>query len=139
MTSTLLDANVLVALFDQADRLNETCVSKIARCHHEGWSLVTTWPCVTEASYLLSPKNHLAMLRWLSRGGADVANFEVSDLDPMLEWMSTYSEHPKTLMDLADASLMWLAMEKKTRKILTEDQRDFLRYRLPDGSGFEIL
>jgi uncharacterized protein len=139
MRQILMDTNILVALFDPADHLHEACVSKLALCHNDGWGLVTTWPCVTEASYLLAPKSHLAMLKWLSAGGSDVANFEVSDLDRMMVWMNTYSQFPKTLMDFADASLMWLAMEKSTRKILTEDTRDFLRYRLPDGGYFEIV
>jgi len=34
---------------------------------------------------------------------------------------------------------MWLAMQRQVRKILTEDTRDFFRYRLPDGQAFEIL
>jgi uncharacterized protein len=139
MRQAIVDTNILVALFDQNDALNERCVAKLTDCHRDGLSLITTWPCVTEASYLLAPKNHLAMLRWFSSGGCDVASFEVADLEQMTAWMDTYSEYPKTLMDLADASLMWLAMAKSTRKILTEDKRDFLRYRLPDGSSFELL
>ena len=139
MSQVLLDASVMVALFDDDDVCHDSNVIKLESCHSQGLSLLTTWPCVTEASYLLSPHNHFGMLSWLTQGACDVAAFEVSDLSQMMAWMQTYSEPKKTLMDFADASLMWLAMQRRVRKILTEDTRDFFRYRLPDGQAFEIL
>jgi len=42
-------------------------------------------------------------------------------------------------MNLADASLYWLASETGIRSILTTDNRDFTRYRLPDNSQFQLL
>ena len=42
-------------------------------------------------------------------------------------------------MDLADASLVWLAADTGVTTIMTLDVRDFSRYRLPDGRAFEIL
>lgn len=139
MSRVLLDASVMVALFDDDDVCHYSNVVKLERCYSHGLGLLTTWPCVTEASYMLSPHNHLGLLAWLAQGACDVAAFEVSDLSPMMGWMQTYSEPKKTLMDFADASLMWLAMQQQVRKILTEDKRDFFRYRLPDGQAFEIL
>ena len=53
--------------------------------------------------------------------------------------MDRYTERPRTEMDLADASLVWLAGETDVITIFTLDQRDFSRYRLPDGRAFEIL
>jgi hypothetical protein len=38
-------------------------------------------------------------------------------------------------MDLADASLLWLAHESGLREIMTVDVQDFARYRLPDGEA----
>lgn len=138
MRFVLLDASVMVALFDDAEQRHSHYLSKIGR-HSDGWQLATTWPCVAEASYLLSPRNHLALLHWLHKGGAIVLNFEAADLGELLPWMQRYSEKHKSLMDLADASLVWLAAQLDTHVILTEDRRDFLRYRLPDGRGFEVL
>jgi uncharacterized protein len=42
-------------------------------------------------------------------------------------------------MDLADASLLWLAADTGVRRIMTMDVQDFSRYWLPDGQAFEIL
>jgi predicted nucleic acid-binding protein len=42
-------------------------------------------------------------------------------------------------MDLADASLYWLAVETGVTEILTVDVTDFSRYRLPGGKSFTLL
>ena len=137
MKFTLLDASVMVALFDDADVHHERYVGKLDSMGRSMFA--TTWPCVTEASHVLSPRNHMALLRWLQKGAAEVVGFDVSDLEFMLDWMGRYSELRKTLMDLGDASLVWLADKLDCTQILTEDRRDFQRYRLPDGRAFEIL
>lgn len=138
MNTVLLDASVMVALFDDRDRQHLPSVGRI-RNLPVGSELVTTWPCVTESSYLLAPRNHLALLAWLHQGGARLVNAEAHELGEWLVWMRRYSELGKSLMDLADASLVWLAMKESSRRILTHDRRDFTRYRLPDGQPFELL
>jgi uncharacterized protein len=50
-----------------------------------------------------------------------------------------YTQSPRTEMDFADASLYWAAIETGVTTILTLDVRDFSRYRLPDGRGFEVI
>lgn len=42
-------------------------------------------------------------------------------------------------MDLADASLLWLASDTGVTSIMTTDVRDCSRYRLADWSRFNIL
>ena len=58
-------------------------------------------------------------------------------MDPLR--MVRYTESTRAEMDLADASLVWLAAETGVTRIMTTDVRDFSRYRLPDGRGFDIL
>jgi hypothetical protein len=53
--------------------------------------------------------------------------------------MQRHTESPRTEMDLADASLLWLASDTGVTSIMTTDVRDFSRYRLADGRGFDIL
>lgn len=137
MTAVLLDASVMVAVFDDRDRHHMSCVDRMRRLP-SGSELVTTWPCVTESSYLLAPRNHLALLAWLHQGGARLVNAEAHELGDWMTWMRKYTEMGKSLMDLADASLVWLAIKESTTQILTQDHRDFLRYRLPDGGSFQI-
>ena len=129
----------MIALFDLADQFYERYTGIFRELLSRRVQLVTSWPCVTEASYSLAPKNHLALLEWLQSGAVSVENFSAVDLQPMVGWMAQYSEPGKTLMDFADATLYWLAIELKTNLVLTVDRRDFSRYRLPDGQAFEIL
>ena len=139
MQTALVDAGAMIALFDHADEFYERYTGIFKELLSRRVQLVTTWPCVTEASYSLSPQNHLALLEWLQNGAVSVQNFSAAELPSMLSWMQQYTERSKTIMDLADASLYWLATELKTNLVLTVDRRDFSRYRLPDGQAFEIL
>lgn len=137
MSFVLLDASVMVALFNDAERTHAHYVRLISDLGRD--RLATTWPCVTEASYLLAPRNHFALLHWLHHGAAVVVNFETEDLIQMVPWMRRYTASGKALMDLADASLVWLATHLETHRVLTEDHRDFFRYRLPSGQAFELV
>ena len=139
MQTALVDAGAMIALFDDADDFYERYTGIFKELLSRRVQLVTTWPCVTEASYLLAPKNHLALLEWLQNGAVSIQNFSAADLQPMVGWMEQYTERSKTIMDFADASLYWLAIELKTTLVLSTDRRDFSRYRLPDGQAFEIL
>jgi predicted nucleic acid-binding protein len=78
-------------------------------------------------------------LRWVSEGGVIVYPFDVSNLPDLAELMARYTAPPRAEMDLADATLVWLAQDTNTLSVMTMDVRDFSRYRLPDGRSFEIL
>ena len=129
-----------MALFDPADERFEHYRDLFGHLLSRGVRLATTWPCITEASYILSPRNHMALLQWLGSARAVSAHeFRMDDLADMLAWMHKYSERGKSLMDFADASLYWLAVQMQSNVVLTVDQRDFARYKLPDGRSFEVL
>jgi hypothetical protein len=92
-----------------------------------------------EASYLLEIPQRFEMLRWIELGGTLVCPFESHHLGAMIPWMQRYSERGKREMDLADASLYWLAVETGITEIMTVDVSDFSRYRLPNGQSFALL
>ena len=138
MKAALIDAGPLVALFDPASPAHEHYRGLLADPSQE-WNLCTTWPCVTEASHFLSASKRWMLMQWLAQGAASVFPFEASHLLEMLPLMQKYSENPRTDMDFADASLVWLAGETNVNMIMTIDVRDFYRYRLPDGEAFDIL
>ena len=68
-----------------------------------------------------------------------VYSFDPHHLGGIIDWMLRYTKPGKREMDLADASLYWLAVETGTVDIMTVDLADFTRYRLPDGRFFRIL
>lgn len=139
MASVLLDSGVMVALFGDHEPHATRYQTLLQQAAEEHWHVTTTWPCVVEASHLLGPLHRHQLLRWIAEGAVTVYPFAQEDLTDMVPWMERYTEVPRTEMDLADATLVWLAAETGVTTILSLDVRDFSRYRLPDGRGFDIL
>ncbi|WIM06787.1 MAG: PIN domain-containing protein [Candidatus Nitricoxidivorans perseverans] len=129
MRKIIADSGPLIALFDRSDR-NRPAVKGFLR-DYEG-ALVTTWPVLTEVGHMLgfSVDRQIDFLEWVRRGALDVADLPKGAVDAILKATRNYRNVP---MDLADASLLVLAMETGVREILTFDA-DFDIYRLPDKS-----
>lgn len=138
MIVALMDAGPLISLFDKSDphfqRYNDMLLKSSVPLR-----LHSTWPCVVEASHILPPTYRMQMLKWVAIGGVQIFPFDATSLVDMTTWMMQYTESPRTEMDFADASLYWAAIETGVTTILTLDVRDFSRYRLPDGRGFEVI
>ena len=139
MRSVLIDAGPLVALFAADDNHHDRIDAQVLALAKQGLRLLTTWPCVVEAAYLLDAPQRFEMLRWIELGGVQVYPFEPYHLGPIVGWMERYTEQGKRQMDLADATLYWLAVETGVTDILTVGVSDFRRYRLPDGDPFNLL
>jgi predicted nucleic acid-binding protein len=137
--AALVDAGPLVAVFGENQPQGGRYRALFKQAADEQWSLATTWPCVVEASYLLDVPQRYTLLRWVAVVGISVFPFAQESLESMVELMRKYTETPPTEMDMADASLVWLATDTGVTRIMTLDLRDFSRYRLPDGRAFEIL
>ena len=127
-----------MSLFARDDPRRPRFYATLSELAEEGLRLVTTWPCVTEAAYLLGTPQRYELLQWIERGGVQVYPFEAHHLGDLIRCMQRYTDR-KREMDLADASLYWLAIETGVTDILTVDVADFQRYRLPDGSRFTLL
>ena len=122
----LVDAGPLVALVDADDQYHKKCVAALKALREP---LVTVWPPVTEAMYLLGdlPKAQEALLEMLARGVLQLLPLDLTDTPRMRELMSKYSDRP---MDLADAALVRAAEREGIRKMFTVDREDFSVYRL---------
>ena len=131
--ATLVDTGPLVAWFDRSDQDHQACASFFQE--HSG-AFVSTWPVLTEVCHLIPADVSPRFLEWVSLGGLSVAELSGSALELMASWMRQYKDLP---MDLADASLLWIAHEHGLRRIATLDRRDFCVYRLPGGEGLENL
>jgi len=139
MAAVLVDAGPMVAVFGAHQPRAADYLDLFKKAADLNWSLSTTWPCVVEASYLLSPPQRYTFLRWVGAGALAVFPFQQEALDDFVALMQRCTEAPRTEMDLADASLVWLASDTGVTTIMTTDVRDFSRYRLLDGRGFDIL
>jgi hypothetical protein len=79
-SAALVDACAMVAAFNPGDQATGRYQALLHQASQEHWSLLTTWPCVVEASYLLSPPKNLAMLRWVAAGAVSVFPSSRDDL-----------------------------------------------------------
>ena len=129
----------MVALFGREHFESAHYSQLFAQAAKEQWSLTSTWPCITEASHLLGLPQRYAFLRWVAADGLSIFPFDQANLEGMAELMRRYTQSPRTEMDFADASLVYLASDTGVNRIMTLDVRDFSRYRLADGRAFEIL
>jgi predicted nucleic acid-binding protein len=122
----LVDAGPLVALVDADDQFHKKCVATLKVLREP---LVTVWPAVTEAMYLLGdlPKAQEALWEMLARGVLQFLPLDLTDVPRMRELMSKYADRP---MDLADAALVRVAEREGIRQIFTVDRKDFSVYRL---------
>ena len=122
----LVDAGPLVALLDADDQYHKKCVAALKVLQEP---LVTVWPPVTEAMYLLGdlPKAQEALWEMLARGVLQLLPLDHTDVPRMRELMSKYADRP---MDLAEAALVRVAERGGIRKIFTVDRKDFSIYRL---------
>ena len=134
---TLTDTGPLVALINRNDPNHERCLAAAKNLPAE--PLLTTWPCFTEAMYLLHRAagypGQLAL--WSLRASTRLRLHDLSDAeaDRAAALMAKYQDRP---MDLADASLLATAETLKLNRVFSIDG-DFHIYRLPDGSALQII
>ena len=133
---TLTDAGPLVALIDAGEEDHARCVDVLADLP---LPLVTTWPAFTEAIYLLGRAagwhGQEPLWRLVKRGDLEIAHSTEESTLRAARLMERYADRP---MDLADATLVALAEERKLKKIFTLDS-DFHVYRLHGRGRFEVV
>lgn len=133
MPNGLVDAGPIIAWLNRKDSHRPRVKAFLDRWRG---NLLTTWPVLAEASALLPAHLRVPLLRWVERGGAQVFELPAAAAGPLADLMSKYRDHP---MDLADASLVWLADQVGFTDVITIDDRDFAAYRTPSGKPFRNL
>jgi predicted nucleic acid-binding protein len=133
--AVLVDTSPLVALFDRDDAHHARCVQALKEIRRP---LVTVWPVLTEATYLLSFSFQAQDDLWefVERGGLGIADLTAADVSRIRALMRKYRDRP---MDLADAALVRIAERQHLRTVFTLDHGDFRTYRLPHGKPFTLI
>jgi predicted nucleic acid-binding protein len=100
--------------------------------------LVTVWPALTEAMYLLnfSWRAQDALWELVLERTVRLLPVEADDHRRMRDLMKKYRMLP---MDLADAALVAVAERERIRRIFTMDRRDFSLYRPAKLGKFMIV
>lgn len=135
MKPVLVDAGPLVALLRQRDSWHNACVRALRDLRVP---LLTSWPVITEAAWLLRREPHLVTQLLRSQDGGGI---RVVELGPeCLSWVATFLERYADLpADLADATLVYLAEREKVNTIFTLDRKDFSVYRLSGNRRLELV
>jgi len=133
----LTDTGPLIALLDDNDRHHGDCIAVMKLLPSS--PLQTTWPCFTEAIYLLGSEGGYPFQErlWQMRrdGLLILLDVTVAETDRMDVFMAKYQNVP---MDVADASLVAVAENRGIRRLFTLDS-DFYIYVLADGSVLEVV
>jgi predicted nucleic acid-binding protein len=133
----LTDTGPLVSLLDKDDFQHAACLA-VLRDLPRG-PLLTTWPCFTEAMYLLGlvggHRYQSNLWLWRRDGRLTLLDLTQTEAERMDALMAQYTNVP---MDLADASLVALAESRDHRRLFTIDS-DFYIYRLADNSVLEVV
>ena len=135
MTRVLVDTGPLVAILSRDDQYHDACVAALRKM---SGPLFSCWPVVTEAAWLLrnSPRAVQQLLRGIDGGFLELLPIAGSEADAVADLMKQYEEiRPQ----LADVSLVYLAIRERIETIFTLDRRDFSIYRSGRKRGFRLL
>lgn len=133
----IADTGFWLALANRRDDHHETAKQALSKLSER---LITTWPVVTETCHLLAsrlgPDAEIRFVRSAWEGAFDLFSVETGHLSRVETLMKKYRDLP---MDLADASLVLLAEELGSGRILATDRRDFHTYRWKNRKPFHNL
>lgn len=119
----IVDTSALVAYFNRKDPHHEAVANILGAANA---ALVVSPYVVAELDYLVATRlgttAELQVLRELSSGAWDLAQFGVADIVAATAVIDAYSDQA---VGIADASLVVLADRYRTRTIATLDHRHF--------------
>jgi len=133
---TLTDSRPLIAIIDADEADHQSCLSTLDEIV---LPLVTTWPALTEAMYLLGRgggiEGQKALWRLVQNGRLEIGDLSPAALERSALLMDRYAD---LTMGLADATLVAFAEEHGHRKVFTLDV-DFHVYRIRGRQPFEVV
>jgi hypothetical protein len=124
MQKTLIDSGPLIALFDKNDNYHARVLSFLK--NYKG-KLITSWAVITEVSHMLdfNLQVQIDFLKWIELGGIEIYEISQNEIVQIRIMMEKYLDVP---MDLADATLMYIANKENIKNIVSIDS-DFDIYR----------
>jgi predicted nucleic acid-binding protein len=124
MLKTIIDSGPLIALFDRSDKYHSKVLDFIKI--YKG-KLITSWAVITEVSHMLdfNLQVQIDFLKWCEVGGIEVYDISQTEISSIRIMMEKYIDVP---MDLADATLMYIANKENIKNIVSIDS-DFDIYR----------
>lgn len=131
----LVDTGPLVALRNEDDAWHEASVKALLQLPRP---LLTCWPVLTEAAYLLRgfPTQVRELLASADGSFLRVLPIRSPDIAEINAILERYQDQG---FQLADAALMHLAERENADAVFTHDVRDFGVFRKRDGSALNLV
>ena len=135
ISRVLVDTGPLVALRLEDETHHEKCVQALRDLRPP---LLTCWPVLTEAAYLLQshPQQVCELLASTAGGFLEILPLTSADVPGINAILHRYADQD---FQLADAALMHLAEREQIENVFTLDLRDFGVYRTPAGKSLTII
>ena len=131
----VVDTGPLVAIVRKREEAHHRCVAAIKELRAP---LLTCWPVLTEAAWLLrhEPGGLKAIDGLLQTGAIRIVELDAD----AFHWIINFLEQYRSVgAQLADAALMFIAEQERIESVLTLDRRDFSVYRTSAGRALTIL
>lgn len=130
-----MDTGPVVAILSRRDQYHRICVEALRDLPAP---LLTCWPAMTEAAWLLrgDSKAVSQLLNSIDAAFLEILPLTGADAKPIGSIMKKYADLD---IQLSDAALVHLAGRDHLDTIFTLDQRHFSVYRLPQGRAFHII
>ncbi len=122
IVDALVDTGAILALLDRSDRWHDACVDAFRQLR---LPLLTSEAVLTEVAW-----------KFVRSGALVLGTIEQAELTHLHGLMSGYWDDA---MDLADATLVYLAKRESLSVILTVDQMDFANYRIEGKRQFRVF
>ena len=134
MKSILVDTGPLVAIINPRDAQHAACGAYAANLTAP---MLTTWPVITEAAWLLrkKPDDVRALFKMIANRDLQIAPLSADAADWFDRFFEKYADQQP---QLADASLVYQAEVSGIHDVFTIDLRDFSVYRTSDGASLTI-
>jgi predicted nucleic acid-binding protein len=131
----LFDTSAAVAILNANEKAHARCVESLRQLQAP---LHTTWPVITEAHYLLR-HSRVAQSKLIQLAGSQAVT--VHELpNEFFDWMQEFTQrYSDQEVQLADASLVWLAERMGVETVFTLDQRDFSTFRFRSGNELKMF
>jgi predicted nucleic acid-binding protein len=131
----LIDTGPVVAILLESDEHHETCVEQL---HRIRGPLLTCWPVITEAAWLLRayPQAIRKLLSSFHKRPFELVPLGETDLPGIATILARYASLG---IQLADASLVHLANREGIETMFTLDRRDFGVLRLAHGKKLHLI
>jgi len=131
----LIDTGPIVAILLESDEHHEACVEQL---HQIRGPLLTCWPVITEAAWLLRayPSAIRKLLSSFHGRPFELLPLGETDLPAIAAVLAKYNA---LRIQIADASLLHLANREGIETLFTLDRRDFGVLRLAHGKKLRLI